>query len=48
MGGTVAPHMCVPEIPLVRVTAQAWNDASKYGLLRAVLLLGEREPDLTE
>ena len=31
MGGTVAPHMCVPEIPQVRVTAQAWNDASKYG-----------------
>ena len=33
MGGTEAPHMCVPEIPQVRVTAQAWNDASEYGRL---------------
>ena len=46
----MAPHMCVPEIPQVRVTAQTWNDANKYGpycelffLLISMSQIGQRD-----
>ena len=48
MGGTVAPHVRSRN-SAVRVTAQAWNDASNCGPdCELLFFLMKREPDLTE
>ena len=45
----MARHMCVFEILQMRVTAQAWNDASTYGTeCQLFFILMKCEPDLAE
>ena len=42
------PHMCVPEILQMHVTAQAWNDVKDGPCCELFLFLMKRGPALTE